>query len=90
MFKRYKVLRLKEILWNKINLAEYRKLIIKMEKVLCLENNITKRVAGIISKNNFNIYKIQEAKNPKTMNKSQIKKLKALKISNKGRTFVKK
>jgi hypothetical protein len=58
MFKRYKVLRLKEILWNKINLAEYRKLIIKMEKVLCLENNITKRVAGIISKNNFNIYKI--------------------------------
>lgn len=90
MFKRYKVLRLKEILWNKINLAEYRKLIIKMEKVLCLENNITKRVAGIISKNNFNIYKIQEAKNPKTMNKSQIKKFKALKISSKGRTFVKK
>lgn len=63
----------------------------KTGKVICLENNITQRLAGIISKKNkFNIYKIQEAENNTTMNKSQIKKLKALKISSKGRKFVKK
>lgn len=63
----------------------------KTGKVICLENNITQRLAGIISKKNkFKIYKIQKAENNKTMNKSLIKKLKALKISSRGRKFVKK
>lgn len=67
---------------RKINLPKGRKLIMKTGKVICLENNITQRLAGIISKKNkFKIYKIQKAENNKTMNKSQIKKLKALKIS---------